>query len=302
METLITYFGDESTLLFKWQDLVGSIIGVAGALLTVVLGLVLSHLYQKWKEVRDGIIQTEIALALGLNDIYDTERHLTDFLVRLDRSVIQPLQNNEHPGQYFFNKTNFPPISIHIDSSLLKAKHRSYYVHNKILIIHKNIGKTNEMFREMKIEYENIIDMGRFLITNGANPDNQRREYLANNQSFRVFVVDMIAQLQIAKKIFAQTKIYNLKLLHKQRFSVWRLEGASFKFFCNGQEIEKYKGTLHCLDRIDNVIEDEVNKVMKEAEERQTTLSNQDETKKSFIECVRAIYKDVMSKLGFPNK
>lgn len=302
METLITYFADESTLLFRWQDLLGSVVGVAGALLAVVLGLVLNHLYQKRKEVREGIVQTEIALALGLNDIYDTERHLADFLVRLDRSVIQPLQRNEHPGQYFFNKTNFPPISIHIDASLLRAKHRSYYVHNKILIIHKNIGRTNEMFREMKIEYENVIDMGKFLITRGANPDNQRREYLINNQSFRTFVVDMITQLQVAKKIFAQTKIYNLKLLNKKRFAVWFLEGVSFKFFCDKQEIEEYKGTLHCLDRIDVALEDEIKKVMEEAEERHATPFNQTRPRKSFRECMKTNYKKLMSAFGFPNK
>jgi len=302
MEALITYLADESTLFFKWQGLVGSFVGVVGALLVTFLGFVLNHFYQKRKQVRDGVVQTEIALALGINDIYDTERHLADFLERLNRAVIQPLRSNENPGQYFFNKTNFPPLSIHIDLSLLKAKHRSYYVHNKVLIIHKNIEQANRMFREMKVEYESVIDMGRFLITRGATPDNQRREYLINNQSFRKFVIDMIAQLQIAKKVFAQTKTYNLKLLNKQRITVWRLEGISFKFFCNKKEIEKYKGTLHCLDRIDSVIEDEVNKLMKEVEERQINPSNQDKTRRSFKECVKTIYNETKSKLGFFRK
>lgn len=302
METLITYLSDESTLFFKWQDLIGSFVGVFGALLVAFFGFVWNHFYQKRKQIREGIVQTEIALALGLNDIYDTERHLTDFLERLDRAVIQPLRNNENPNQYFFNRTNFPPLSIHIDLSLLKAKHRSYYVHNKVLSIHKNIEGTNQMFREMKIEYDTIFETAKFLVTLGASFDNQRREYLFNNQSFRKFVIDMIAQLQIAKKIFAQTKIYNLKLLNKQRFAVWCLEGVSFKFFCNKQEIEKYKGTLYCLDRIDNVIEDEVNKVMKEAEERQTTLSNQDKSKGSFKECLKDIYNGMMSKFGSPDR
>ena len=157
------------------------------------------------------------------------------------------------------------------------------------------------MFREMKIEYENVIDMGKFLITRGASPDNQRREYLINNLSFRTFVVDMIAQLQIAKKIFAQTKIYNLKLLTKQRLTVWRLEGISLKFFCNKEEVEKYKGTLYCLDRIDNAIEDEVNKLMKEAEERQATPYNQVKARKSFKECMKTTYNKIMCKLGFSN-
>ena len=154
------------------------------------------------------------------------------------------------------------------------------------------------MFREMKIEYENVIDMGKFLITRGATPENQRREYLINNQSFRTFVVDMIAQLQIAKKIFAQTKIYNLKLLNKQRLSVWCLEGISLKFFCNKQEIEEYKSTLGCLDRIDSAIEGEVDKVMKEASERQKDPVNQSKVKKSLKDCLKGTYTKIVSRFS----
>jgi hypothetical protein len=131
MEPFNTYLTDKSTLLYQWQDLLGSIIGVLGALAVALLGFGAKHLYQNFRERRESIRQTEIALALGLNDIYDAERHLSDFLNRLNRSVIQPLQNNVNQGQYFLSRTNFPPLSIHVDSTLLKAKHRSYYVHNK---------------------------------------------------------------------------------------------------------------------------------------------------------------------------
>src|SRR3989338_9468231 len=194
MSSLIEYLTNESTLLYQWQDLLGSVIGVLGAFAVALLGFLINHFYQSFRERRESIRQTEIALALGLNDIYDAERHLSDFLNRLDRSVIQPLQNNANSGQYFLSRTNFPPLSIHIDSSLLKAKHRSYYVHNKVLIIHKNIEGTNQMFREMKIEYDTIFETAKFLVTLSASFDNQRREYLFNNQSFRKFVIDMIAQ------------------------------------------------------------------------------------------------------------
>lgn len=296
METLITYLANDSTLLYKWQDLFGSIIGVIGALSVALLGFLLNHFYQKYKDRRESIRQTEIILALGLNDIYDIERHLSEFLDRLNRAVIQPLQNNENPGQYVLSKTNFPSLSIHIDPSLLKARHRSYYVHNKVLIIYKNIEQTNRMYKEMKIEYENILETAKFLIMRGSSFDNQRREYLLNNQNFRDFITDAIAQLQIAKKVFAQTKAYNLKLLNKQRYSTWQLEGVSFKFFCDKQEIEKYKSTLRCLDRIDNAIDDEVIRLMEEADERRDTL-DQDEPRKSFKECAKSALKWVTSRV-----
>lgn len=286
MEFLIAYLTDKSTLLYQWQDLLGSVIGVFGAFAVALLGFLVNHFYQSFRERRESIRQTEISLALGLNDIYDAERHLSGFLDRLDRSVIQPLQNNANAGQYFLSRTNFPPLSIHVDSSLLKAKHRSYYVHNKVLIIHKNIEQANKMYLEMKIEYERIFEMAKFLINRGASTENQRTEYLINNQNFRNFITETINQLQIAKKVFAQTKTYNLKLLNKQRFSVWRLEGISFKFFCCKKDIEEYKSTLRCLDRIDGAIESEVAMLMKEAEERRDGL-NQNLSRKSFMECIK---------------
>lgn len=286
MEFLTAYLTDKSTLLYQWQDLLGSVIGVLGAFTVALFGFLVNHFYQSFRERRESIRQTEISLALGLNDIYDAERHLSDFLNRLDRSVIQPLQNNANAGQYFLSRTNFPPLSIHVDSSLLKAKHRSYYVHNKVLIIHKNIEQANKMYLEMKVEYERIFEMAKFLISRGASIENQRTEYLINNQNFRNFITETINQLQIAKKVFAQTKAYNLKLLNKQRFSVWRFEGISFKFFCCKKDIEEYKSTLRCLDRIDSAIESEVTMLMKEAEERRDGL-NQNLSRRSFMECIK---------------
>jgi hypothetical protein len=73
----------------------------------------------------------------------------------------------------------------------------------------------------MKVEYERIFEMTKFLIDRGATIENQRSEYLINNRNFRNFITETINQLQIAKKVFAQTKAYNLKLLNKQ--GCWRI-------------------------------------------------------------------------------
>ena len=296
IKSIATYLADDSTLLYQWQDFLGSVVGVVGTLFVAFLGFLANHFYQKYQERRESIRQTEIALALGLNDIYDAERHLSDFLNRLNRTVIHPLQNNANPNQYFLSKTNFPPLSIHVDHSLLKAKHRSYYVHNKILIIYKNIEQANRMYKEMKIEYESILEMAKFLIDRGAPIENQRSEFLLNNQNFQNFIKETIKQLQIAKKVFAQTKAYNLKLLNKQRFSVWHLEGTSFKFFCCKKDIEEYKSTLRCLDRVDDAIDNEVSILMREAEKRQNE-PNQNRPRKLFRECIVDSFHWILNKV-----
>lgn len=289
MDNPLNYLGIDLNLLYEWQDLLGSILGVMGSLLIAFLGFLFNHYYQKYREIRESIRRVEISLALGLNDIYDTEKHLTDFLARLNEVVIQPLQGGVNPSQFFLSKTNFPPLVIHLDLELLKAKHPSYYIHNKILIIHKNIENSNRMFADMKIEYEKIIETAKFLMTQKVTPTNQQREYLSNNQSFINFVNNVIVQLQIAKKIFAQTKIYNLKLLNKERIRVWKLEGVSFKFFCCKREIEEYKSTLSCLDRIDKSISNEVDLQMLKAEERS---DGNEKVKKlsTFQECLSQLF------------
>ena len=95
----------------------------------------------------------------------------------------------------------------------------------------------------------------------------------------------------------------NLKLLNRQHFAVWKLEGISFKFFCDKKGIERYKSTLHCLDRIDSVIENEVNEAMREAEERDENPTNQNEANESFIKCLKTAYHKIIEKLNlFKNK
>lgn len=273
MKELITslarHFPNEKALLFRWQDLAGSLIGVFGAIFVTFLGLIVSHYYRRHQEFRESLRMTEVSLALALNDIYDAERHLNDFLERLDLAVMQPLSLLQNPNQYFLNKTNFPQLVVNLDSSLIKARFKSYYIHNKVLILCKNVNHMNRMFVEMKIDYEKIFAHAQFLITQNATQTNQQAEYLSHNQSFIIFVEDVIAQLQIAKKYFAQAKVYNLKLLNKQRVFVWRQEGISFKAFLNKKHIQEYRNTLKSLDRIDKIIEKEVDGLLSEVDNRE---------------------------------
>lgn len=301
MENIITFLADETTLLFKWQTLFGSVIGVLGALTVALFIFLVNYRYQKRKDLRESLRITEITLALGLSDIYDTEKSLEEFLKRLEGVVIEPLKNGVDQSKYFLNETNFPSLSIHLDSSLLKAKYKSYYVHNKILIITRNIRNINRALEDMKAKYEDIILKGKFLIERGATPVNQQQEYLQNNESFASFVKSGIAQLQKAKRVFAETKTYNLKLLEKKRLAVWRLEGTNFKLFCKNKQIEEYKSTLECLDRVDLEISSEVDKLLMEAEKRSES-NNKFIAKSYFNECMKDILKKIKSIFKFKQK
>ena len=262
------YLSDDTTLLYRWQELIGAVVGVVGALLATLVGLYLTQSYRKYLEHRESLRMTEVSLALALSDIYDAQQHLRDFLQRLDEAVMQPLNQPQDPTQYVLSKTNFPHLVINLDSSLIKNKFNSYYVHNKVLILCKNVSHMNRMFVEMKSDYEKIFTSAQFLIAQHATPTNQQSEYRSHHESFIVFVNDVISQLEIAKKYFAQPKVFNLKLLKREWFSVWRYEGISFKPFVNKKHIQEYRNTLKSLDRIDSFLDEEVNALFQEVNNR----------------------------------
>lgn len=268
LQSIVFYIERQDTLLFQWQTLIGSVIGVMGAVSITFLGLILNHYYQKYRDLQESLRNTEVSLALAISDIFDVEENLEDFVERLNKGVIIPLQKHSIPNQYFLGETNFPPLSIYFDESLLKAKFKSYYIHNKILIAGRNIRYLNKMLGEMKVKYEAIIEKSKFFMQHGASPENQRNDYLENNLGFRAFVQTGIEALQTPKRFLSEIKVYNLKVLTKSRYFLWKHEGVSFKFFLNKQEILDYKGTLQCLDRIDAVLGSEIEELLKEAEER----------------------------------
>jgi hypothetical protein len=257
-----------STILFQWQELIGSTLGIFGTLFVGLVGFISNIWYQKHKQMREDLRQTEIALALGINDIYDVEKFLKEFIERLETIIIKPLQDNIDPDNFNVSVTNFPVCSIYIEKTLLKAHYKSYYTHNKILSIYKVVEAMNLTLSELKIGYEKIFEMNKFLILNGSNPQNQRSQYLINNENFRSAVTEIIEHLQSSKREFASIKIYNLKFLTKKFFDIWKHEGISFKFFFNNEQIVNYRGKLESIERIDSEIKDEIDKALAQAEER----------------------------------
>lgn len=130
------YLNSDQTLLYKWQDLFGSVVGVIGASMVAILGFYLRYVWNSSNELRESTRKTEIALALTLHNIYDVESHLKDFIVRVNKAIVKPIKNT--PAEtYFIGGTNFPSVKIHVDNDLIKSRFKSYYVHNKLLIIHK---------------------------------------------------------------------------------------------------------------------------------------------------------------------
>ncbi|MEK7462141.1 MAG: hypothetical protein AAB618_01045 [Patescibacteria group bacterium] len=264
--SVFQYLNSEQTLLYKWQDLLGAVIGVFGTFLVAICGFYLRHLWNSYSEVRNNIRKTEIALALTLHNIYDNESHLKDFLVRVNRAIIHPVKQLQE-DVYFIGKTNFPSLQTHLDASLVCSRFKSYYVRNKLLVIHKNLDQSNRTFVDMREDYNSIFETSKYLISTGISKKEQREQYLQNHESFVTFVKDIIRQMQIAKKILAETKTVNLKYLKKQRFAIWKLESTSFKYFRKKEEEVKYRSSYEAIERIDKAIFVEVEEQLREQDQ-----------------------------------
>lgn len=128
----------------------------------------------------------------------------------------------------------------------------------------------------MKEYFNNIVETSKYLISAGISKKEQREQYLQNHESFVAFVMDIINQLQIAKRTVAEVKTFNLKYLKKEWLSIWKLESTSFKFFKNKGAEVKYKSSYDAIERIDNAISEEVEVLLKEQNELSASAWNVD--------------------------
>lgn len=122
-----------------------------------VAGFFIKRLYEKREERKEAVRRAEISFAITLNQIYTTIGHLNAFVSRIN-SIINDVEKITNPELYSLHETNFPPIiNIHFDDELLKMKFKSYYIHNKILIIESGVRWTNSTIQEIKCGFERLL-------------------------------------------------------------------------------------------------------------------------------------------------
>lgn len=256
----------------KWQTLIGSALGPFLAIILSVFGYYLKGKFQKISERKEAIRRAEISFAITLNQIYTTVGHINDFISRI-KNIIDEVEKITDPGRYSLHGTNFPPIiDIYFDKELLKMRFKSYYIHNKILIINNGIRWTNSILREIKYDFEKLLELNK-IMTEKENPAAQRETYVQNLREYVKMVQTVLNSLKTDNvKTIVQAKIYNLKLMKKYFWTIWKYEGASLKYFKNRKEKEEYNGSLLAVDRIDALLEKDTNELIQKTQKRATEL------------------------------
>lgn len=256
---IIEFLHNEATLPFKWQTLLGSIVGP-------VLAFYASILYQSRKEKRENIRITEVSLTRTLNDIYESREGLRNFLDRLN-GIIESAESAE--DSFFVTKTNFPNNKIFLGEQLSDLRLHSLYLHNKLLWIEAGTRNIDIGLTEMRESFTGILSDSRENMQN-MTPVQQRQLLSQELRGFSTWVTNLIEYYNLGIKMLAQAKVYNLMLKEKGRkLTIWKFEKLPFKYYLKKSEFKKkYTSIFEMQKRIDGIIEPEVSKIINEAEKR----------------------------------
>ena len=267
IETIIIYLQNEKTLLFKWQTLIGALIG---PVLAFLFSIFFSSVEKFRTEIKENIRRIEIGLTSVLNDIYEIREELKKFVLDI-RRIITEAESFTDNNSYFLVWAVFPPIrEVWFDNEIAILRSRSLYLHNKLLWIGGGIRNVNISVNEIRESYRVLIaDNQRFSISKSMLPQQQREAYIQNLSSFANHIDGFLTYLEKGIEILVQAKVFNIKLKEKGFLrSLWIYEGVSFNYFENKKAIQVYTSIFEIQNRVDKRLKSETEKLINEAERR----------------------------------
>lgn len=265
----------------KWQTLIGSTLGLFLAVIFSALGFWLKSKIEDGKERKEHLRRIEISITRSLDDTYKTRLKLQSFVTRL-KALAKDIKAINDLQSFSLESINFPTIRESyrdIESPTFKVK--SYYLHNMLLWIDAGIKETNETVVNLKSDFAELQrknELHIILMRQNQNPNAtlQRNEYAENLETFALAIEDFINKfIKQGIEIMTRTKIYNdhLRRKHNGRWFLWKHEGTRFKYFKDKKLQKAFTRNLDSMERIDKVIEKEVELSIKEAEDRGAKLN-----------------------------
>ena len=257
---------DFIAFLYKWQTLIGTLLGVFIASVFSIVGFLLKGSFDKMKARKEARRNIEISVTRSINDIHTVKKNLKFFLERVSGVITRAEAVLNDDRKYFLEETNIPPLCIFLNEDLPNLATRSYYIHNKIIWATTAIKSTNSSLVELKERFKDLSRKNEFLATSQATRREQKETYIANLKDFSRMIEDFIPNaLDLGTKILLEIKVHNQKLRGRWGFiNLWRYEGTSFKRFKNYKEWRAYNQELGCVDRIELLHKDAVDKIIKD--------------------------------------
>lgn len=266
----------------KWQALIGSALGPFLAVVLSAIGFWIKSAIEEKKERKEFLRRIEISVTRSLDDTYKTRQKLQFFVSRL-RTLITEIRAITDPRHFSLESINFPTMrDAYRDIEAPNFKVKSYFLHNKLLWVDAGIKETNETVASLKNDFSELQRKNELHIVlmrqnQTPNANLQRTEYADNLESFANAIDDFVSRfIKQGIEIMTQVKIYNdcLRKKHGHWF-LWKHEGTKYKYFRNKAEQKAFARNLDSLDRIDKVIQKEVESSIAEAEARAQTLAQE---------------------------
>lgn len=258
------------TFLQKWQTLIGSALGPFLAIILSALGFLIKGLLQKRSDRKEATRRAEIAFSQTLSHLLVAVSQLEDFITRA-KIILEEVRKITDPNFYAIQETNFPAtIAIYFDEALIKMRFKSYYIHNKILITDYLVRSANGNIKQFRYDFERLLDRNERMATpERMRPTAQREAFLENFGGFVTMVETFVNSIKTDNALsIAEAKVFNLKLMKNHLRTVWKYEGATLKYFRDNKSMEKYNGSMEAVDRINNLMREEAEKLMEEAQYR----------------------------------
>jgi hypothetical protein len=269
---------DVTNFIEKWQGLIGSALGPFLAVVLSAIGFWIKSIIETKKERKEFLRRIEISLARSLNDTFTAREQLKWFSGRI-KNLIAESKSITSDKIFFLNRINFPTTrEIYRDIDMPNFKIKSYYLHNKLMWIDAGIKEMNETVFNLKNDFEDLIRQNEVLVAvmrDNPNPPMQRDAYERNLESFAKAIDDYVSKsIKQGVEIMTQVKIYNEKLRKRHGYWFWwKIEGTRFKYFRTKAQQKEFARNLDSLERIDGIIKDEVDSLIKKAEERSRKLA-----------------------------
>ena len=260
-----------TTILFvyKWQTLIGSTLGPFLAIFLSLIGFFATSKYKSWTYKKESIRLVEVSITRTINDLYSTRKKLEDFIDRL-RKLAKDVRATTGDKTYSLERTNFPAArEIFFNTDLPNLKFGSIYLHNQILFTDSGIKEINSWLIKMEKDFESMATKNEFLVGLSPKPSahDQRTQYAENLEIFADAIKNFVIHIKREIKTVTQIKIYNLKLMQKRIRTIWKYESGKFKYFKTSNEKNEYKKWSNIIDRINNIIDKEVELSLADAEE-----------------------------------
>jgi hypothetical protein len=181
---------------------------------------------------------------------------------------------NSHPHEFFLEQICFPIIQeIHRDTEIPSFKVKSYYLHNKLLMMDAWIKQTNRVTENLKHDFEALIHQNEVLIAmmskNSQSAIEQKQMYAINLKNFAKVIEDVgVKSFVLGIKMMVQIKVYNEKLRRKYGFLfLWKCEKQKFNYFRTKDWQKKSADEFFSSSKqIDAIIEQEVEYCIQDAE------------------------------------